>query len=118
MESASFIVETSDWKSLFKMRYDGKKEKLMAFGSLVEGTVHYKIGDLFPELKKSVEPRAEIEEKAKELASLARKAVKAAGIEKDYKKFAGMWVIAEALQASGVKIFPEKKELKSILKKI
>ncbi|MBR9680372.1 MAG: hypothetical protein GOU98_00940 [Candidatus Altiarchaeota archaeon] len=119
METASFIVETSDWKSLFKMRYDGNTEKLLAFGALVEGTIHYKMGDLFPNLKKEVESLTpEIEDVVKQFASIARKAIKNAEISKDYRGFAKLWVVAELLNKSGLQIFPEKKELRKILKRI
>ncbi len=117
MERAEFIVEADGWKTFYRMRYDGKREKLLAFSSLVEGTTHKKVGDLFPELKPSVDVRA-FESLAKEVSKLAKKVVKGAGVSKDYSKFAEMWAAREILAAAGLKLVPESRDLKKILKKI
>ncbi|MBR9690046.1 MAG: hypothetical protein GOV01_04075 [Candidatus Altiarchaeota archaeon] len=117
METASFSVNTEDWKTVYKMKYDGNKEKMLAFASLIEGTIQTKIGFMFPEMK--VEPLGEeFEPLIKELTKRAKKVVKTAEISKNYKPFAVMWAVSEMLTQSGLKIFPEKKDLRKILKRI
>ena len=117
MERAEFTVEADGWKTFYKMRYDGKKDKLLAFSSLVEGTIQKKIGDVFPELMPKADTTA-LEPLVKEVSKLAKKVVKDAGIDKDYKQFAEMWVAHELLMQAGLLLVPEKKKLKSILKRI
>lgn len=117
MERVEFTVEADGWKTFYKMKYDGKKEKLIAFSSLVEGTTHKKVGDLFPELKQGVDVKG-LEPLAKEVTKLAKKMVKQAGIDKDYAPFAEMWAARELLTAAGLKLVPEGNKLKSILKRI
>ena len=102
------------------LKYDGEKERLLAFAALVEGTIQEKIGDLFPEMKSALpdfDP-ASFEPAIKEVNKLARKAVKEAGLKGDAKKFATMWAVREVLMNAGLGIAPEKKKLRGILKKI
>ena len=120
MERLEFIVEIEGWKSLYRARYTGDKEKLLAFTALVEGTTQMKLGAFFPEMKKAVSEQdvSKLEDFVKEINKLAKRVVKAGGIGKDFKKFAEQWAVRELLQAAGLKISPEKREIKAALKKI
>ena len=59
-----------------------------------------------------------LEEFVKELKSAAKKVVKSAEIEKDYRQFAEMWATAALLNRLGLKVAPDRKEVKKVVKKI
>lgn len=120
MERAEFIVETGPWKNFYKMSYNGDRSRMLAFSSLVEGTIQEKLGVLFPELEAEVKNTnlSTLEPFVNELTTKSKKIAKLAGLDKKYKGFAEMWVARELMMAAGLKIVPEKKELRKILKKI
>ena len=120
MERLEFIVDIEGWKSFYRTKFSGDKEKLFAFTSLVEGTCQMKLGALFPKMKEVVETldEKEFEPVLKEVNKLAKRVVKAGEVSKDFKKFALMWATKEILMKSGLKLCPEKREIKSTLKKI
>ncbi len=120
MERLEFAVDIEGWKTFYRTKFLGEKEKLFAFTSLIEGTCQFKLGVLFPEMKKAVEKldEKEFEPILKEINKLAKRVVKTQELSKDAKKYALMWAIKEILMASGLKIAPEKRALKSTLKKI
>jgi hypothetical protein len=122
MERAEFIVDADGWKTFYRMKYDGSPERLLAFSALVAGTVHQKVGDLYPDMAEAVGgvEAEQFKEAAKAVAKLARKAAKEAGVGKDYQKFAEMWAACTILEEAGLKLVPDTKGHKSkkILKKI
>ena len=120
MDRAEFIVESEGWKNFYRMSYDGDRRRLLSFSSLVEGTIQEKLGALFPELDAEVRnlDLTSLEPFIKEVTSKSKKIAKLAGLDKKYKGFAEMWVAREILMSAGLKIVPEKKELRGILKKI
>lgn len=120
MECAEFVVKSEEWTNFYRMSYDGDRRRLLAFSSLVEGTIQEKLGVLFPELDAEVKniDLTSLEPFVKEITSKSKKIAKLAGLDKKYKGFAEMWVARELLMAAGLNIVPEKKKLRGILKKI
>jgi len=117
MEKAEFAVDTRDWKTFYRMSYDGNKEKLWKFAFLVDGTIHLKLEKLNPELKEIAkkiagEFRADV---LKEIEKKVKAELK--GVEVP-RKLAEMWVLREVLSQLGLKTYPDLKQLKGILKEI
>ena len=119
MERAEFIVETPEWKTLYRMRYKSR-EQLLLFASLVSGTIQAKIISLYPGLEKELKEVAErykgIKEDLKRLEKEVKRIVK--GFAKEGAGAVERAALKEVLTALGIKLEPSKTELKNILKKI
>jgi hypothetical protein len=120
MDRMEFIVETPEWKSLYRSLYKGSREQLLAFTAIAEGTIHEKLPDLFPEVASALKGLkvAEASPALKEIASAARKVIKESGVKTELNKFLEMWVLREILDASGLKVCPDKTEVRGAMKKI
>lgn len=120
MENASFTIDTSDWKSFYKMKYNGEKASLIAFSSLVSGTCGVGALKLEPkalEVSKAIaEKFSGLGEELTKLNRSTRSMMKKEGIEKN--KYLEMFILQQALQILGAKTCLEKKELKKTLKDI
>ena len=120
MENASFTIDTSDWKSFYKMKYNGDKTRLIAFSSLVSGTCGVGALKLEPaamEVAKTLsEEFSSLGEELAKINRTTRRFMKKQGIEKN--KYLEMFIIQQALQILGAKTCLEKKELKKTLKDI
>lgn len=114
MEGIEFIVNIPKWKTIFRSSYKGE-DSVRKFCCLVNGTNHIKMPE-FTETDVTRIAKELGEEMKDELAMLAKLEKKIARKLKEPEL--RMWVAAEIVQNAGLKLMPDKRGLKKMIKEI
>ncbi|MBR9679882.1 MAG: hypothetical protein GOU99_02425 [Candidatus Altiarchaeota archaeon] len=114
MDGIEFIVNIPKWKTAYRASYKGE-DGVRKFCYLVNGTNHLKISS-FTDIDIAGIAKDLKQDMGEELAVLGKLGRKIARKVKEPEL--RMWVAAEIVQESGLKIMPEKRGLKKMIKEI